>query len=81
MEPIMGFTLRTVVREATGKVGVVLERWRLRALTLDEAKREVDRGGWVRNGIEPNGFDIVDDEGSTLARRPYSKKSIYAPWT
>jgi len=43
MEPAMGFTLRTVVREASGRVGVILERWRLKALTLNEAKREVDR--------------------------------------
>jgi hypothetical protein len=77
----MGFTLKTVVREASGTVGVVIERWRLRALTLDQAKREVDQGHWVRDGIEPNGFEIVDDEGSVLARRPYAGRDIYAPWT
>src|SRR3954452_24950662 len=65
----MGFTLKTVVREASGTVGVVIERWRLRPLTLDQAKREVDQGHWARDGIEPNGFEIVDDEGSVLARR------------
>ena len=77
----MGFTLKTVVREASGTVGVVIERWRLRALTLDQAKREVDHGTWVRGGIEPNGFEIVDDEGSVLARRSYAGRDIYAPWT
>ena len=58
-----------------------IERWRLRALTLDQAKREVDRGHWIRGGIEPNGFEIVDDEGSVLARRSYAGRDIYAPWT
>ena len=77
----MGFTLKTVVREASGKVGVVLERWTLRALTLDQAKCEVDQGNWVRGGIEPNGFEIVDDEGSVLARRSYTGQHIYVPWT
>jgi hypothetical protein len=77
----MGFTLKTVVREASGTVGVVIERWRLRALTLDQAKREVDRGHWLKDGIEPNGFEIVDDEGSVLARRSYAGRDIYAPWT
>jgi len=79
--PWMGFTLKTVVREASGTVGVVIERWRLRALTLDQAKREVDQGHWARDGIEPNGFEIVDDEGSVLARRSYAGRDIYAPWT
>src|SRR3954451_14011537 len=56
----MSFTLKTVVREASGTVGGGIERWRLSALTLDQAKREVDQGHWVRGGIEPNGFEIVD---------------------
>src|SRR4051795_2457081 len=77
----MSFTLKTVVREASGHVGVVIERWRLRALTLDQAMREVDQGHWARDGIEPNGFEIVDDEGSVLARRSYAGRDIYAPWT
>ncbi len=77
----MGFTLRTVVREATGKTGVVIERYRLRAHTLAEAKREVDRGTWVRDWIEPNGLEIVDDRDMVLAQRSDQGKDIYAPWT
>src|SRR5829696_7974083 len=75
----MAFTLRTVVREKSGKVGVVIERRPLRAVTLNEAKREVDRGSWVRDGIELNGFEIFDDEGAyrgpTLIRR---EKRLYS---
>jgi len=77
----MGFMLRTVVREGTGKAGVVIERYRLRAHTLIEAKREVDRGNWVRGWIEPNGFEIVDDSEAVLAQRSYQGKNVYAPWT
>src|SRR5689334_11573719 len=53
----MKLTLRTVVRETTGRTGVVIARYSLRAQTLSEAKREVDRGSWVRDGIEPNSFE------------------------
>ena len=77
----MAFTLRTVVREKSGKVGVVIERRPLRAVTLNEAKREVDRGSWVRDGIEPNGFEIVDDEGAIVAQRSYAGKNVSTPWT
>src|SRR3954464_2004829 len=77
LEPPWGSPSRPVVREASGTVGVVIERWRLRALTLDKAKREVDQGNWVRGGVEPNGFEIVDDEGSILARRSYTGPPIY----
>jgi len=59
----------------------VIERWTLRALTLDQAKREVDRGHWVTDGIEPNGFEIVDGEGSVLVRRSYRGQHIDALWT
>ena len=76
----MAFTLRTVVREKSGKVGVVIERQPLRALTVN-AKREVDRGTWVRDGIEPNGFEIVDDEGAIVAQRSYAGKNVSTPWT
>ncbi len=77
----MAFTLRTVVREKSGKVGVVIERRPLRALTVNEAKREVDRGTWVRDGIEPNGFEIVNDEGAVVAQRSYAGKNVHTPWT
>ena len=82
MGAAMGFTLRTVVREATGKTGVVIARYSLRAQTLGEAKREVDRGNWVRDGIEPNSFEIVDDSDTVLAQRSYFQgKNLYTPWT
>jgi hypothetical protein len=77
----MAFTLRTVVREKSGKVGVVIERRPLRALTVNEARREVDRGTWGRDGIEPNGFEIVNDEGTIVAQRSYAGENVYTPWT
>ena len=81
MEAALGLTLRTVVREATGKTGIVIERYALRAQTLAAAKREVDRGTWVqRNGITPNVFEIVDDSNTVLAHRWYKGSNLRGPW-
>lgn len=77
----MAFILRTVVREATGKTGVVIERIVLGALTLADAKREADSRSWVLHGIEPNALEIIDGNGSIVAQRSYRGKNVYAPWT
>jgi hypothetical protein len=54
--------------------------WRLNGRTLQEAKAEVDRGYWVLDGVHPNGFIIIDDEGTPLARRLYLGREVSSPW-
>ena len=43
----MSFTLKTVVREASGHVGVVIARWRLRALVPPSICETPD---WILRG-------------------------------
>jgi hypothetical protein len=76
----MSFTLRAVVAEDRGNVGVVIERWTLKATRLVEAKSEVDRGNWPTEGLKPNVLEIIDDTGTVVARRGYLGKNVYAPW-
>lgn len=73
------FTLRSVVIEATGATGIVLDRYKLRAVSLDQAMTEAD--GWrvPANHIAPNGLEI-EHKGSILARRRFISGSFYVPW-
>jgi hypothetical protein len=76
----MAFTLRAVVREASGKVGLVIARWPLQAPSPDAARREVDRGRWETGGVEPNSYEIVDERGTAVTWRSYKKGHMSAPW-
>ena len=76
----MAFMLRAVVREASGKVGLVIARWSLQALSPDEARREVDRRRWETGGVEPNSYEIVDERGTAVTWRSHTRGNVYAPW-
>ena len=77
----MGFTLRMVVLGATGRPGIILETRRLKARTVEEAKLEADRSPWDIGEIQPTGFEIIDSDGVTVARRRYMGKGVYVPWS
>jgi hypothetical protein len=77
----MGFTLRMVVLEATGRPGIILETRRLKARTVEEAKVEADSSPWNIGEIQPTGFEILDGDGVIVARRRYMGKAVYVPWS
>ena len=73
------FTLRSVVIEATGATGIVLDRYKLRALSLDQAMAEADAWRVPDNQVAPNGLEI-EHKGSILARRRFIPGNFYVPW-
>jgi hypothetical protein len=75
------FTLRAVVREENGAIGVIVETSILRARDLGTAKIEADRGSRIAGGIMPNALEILDGSGAVVARRNYIGKNVHAPWT
>jgi hypothetical protein len=76
----MTFILRLVILETTGRPGIILDKRRLEAITVEDAKIEADRTPWKIGGIEPTSLEIVDSEGLTVARRRYAGPNLYSPW-
>jgi hypothetical protein len=76
----MTLTLRAVVCEQGGNTGVILGRWRLRALLLLEAQIEADKRSCGTKGIAPNALEIIDATGRVLARRGYLGRHVHVPW-
>ena len=55
----MTFILRLVILGTTGRPGIILDKRRLGAITVEDAKIEADRPPWKIGGIEPTGLERV----------------------
>jgi hypothetical protein len=77
----MAFHARTVVLGSDGRIAVIVLSRRLKAKTLEDAKREVDLGDWETPGVAVHAVEIVNSAGNVLAVRPYRGKNIHAHWT
>jgi hypothetical protein len=76
----MTFILRLVILETTGRPGIILDKRRLKATAIGDAKLEADQTPWKIGGIEPTGLEIVDSAGMAVARRRYAGPNLYSPW-
>ena len=71
------FQLRAVVRESSGKTGLIVDSWPLRASTFEGAKVEADRRALDKLQAAPNALEIIDELGSIVAGRSFDRSG---PW-
>ena len=78
----MAFTLRMVVVDGCGRTVAIVETRRLRATALSDARTEADRHSRrAREPVQPNAFEIVDPDGTVVARRRYRGRRVSDAWS
>jgi uncharacterized protein with ACT and thioredoxin-like domain len=77
----MAFTLRMVVVDSFGKSVAIVETRRLTAVLLSGAKKEADRHSRRIRNIKATGLEIVDQNGTVVARRSYGGKRVSYTWS
>ena len=79
--PGTAFTARIVATSAAGDTVAILETRRLGAKTLAGAKVEVNRRRHAAKHLPRHVLEIVDDNGTVLARRQQNGKNVQTPWS